>query len=189
MSENSSPSDLISKQILQTQSSSYTYYSIKSVQDAGLMDINKTPYSIRVLLENVIRNADIGPATEDHIKLISSWRPDNKPNSEFPYMPGRVLLQDFTGVPVAVDIAAMRDAVRELGADASMINPIVRSDMVIDHSVQVDHFSTPDALNLNIEMEFDRNTERYQLLKWAQNAFDNFKIVPRGTGIVNHVNL
>ena len=189
MSENSSPSDLISKQILQTQSSSYTYYSIKSVQDAGLMDINKTPYSIRVLLENVIRNADIGPATEDHIKLISSWRPDNKPNSEFPYMPGRVLLQDFTGVPVAVDIAAMRDAVRELGADASMINPIVRSDMVIDHSVQVDHFSTPDALNLNIEMEFDRNTERYQLLKWAQNAFDNFKIVPPGTGIVHQVNL
>ena len=100
------------------------------MQDAGLMDINKTPYSIRVLLENVIRNADIGPATEDHIKLISSWRPNNKPNNEFPYMPGRVLLQDFTGVPVAVDIAAMRDAVRELGADASMINPIVRSDMV-----------------------------------------------------------
>jgi aconitate hydratase len=189
MSENSNPSDLISKQILQTQSGSYTYYSIKSVQDAGLMDINKTPYSIRVLLENVIRNADIGPATEDHIKLISSWRPNNKPNNEFPYMPGRVLLQDFTGVPVAVDIAAMRDAVRELGADASMINPIVRSDMVIDHSVQVDHFSTPDALNLNIQMEFDRNTERYQLLKWAQNAFDNFKIVPPGTGIVHQVNL
>ncbi len=189
MSENSNPSDLISKQILQTQSGSYTYYSIKSVQDAGLMDINKTPYSIRVLLENVIRNADIGPATEDHIKLISSWRPNNKPNNEFPYMPGRVLLQDFTGVPVAVDIAAMRDAVRELGADASMINPIVRSDMVIDHSVQVDHFSTPDALNLNIQMEVDRNTERYQLLKWAQNAFDNFKIVPPGTGIVHQVNL
>jgi len=189
MTGNTNSSDLISKQILQTPSGNYTYYPIKSVQNAGLMDIDKTPYSIRVLLENVIRNADGGPATEDHIKLVSSWRPNNKPNSEFPYMPGRVLLQDFTGVPVAVDIAAMRDAVRELGGDASIINPIVRSDMVIDHSVQVDHFSTPNALNLNIEMEFDRNTERYQLLKWAQNAFDNFKIVPPGTGIVHQVNL
>ena len=189
MSGNANSSDLISKQTLQTRSGTYTYYPIKSAQNAGLIDINKTPYSIRVLLENVIRNADSGPATEDHIKLISSWRPDNKPSSEFPYMPGRVLLQDFTGVPVAVDIAAMRDAVSELGADASIINPIVRSDMVIDHSVQVDHFSTPDALTLNIEMEFDRNTERYQLLKWAQNAFDNFKIVPPGTGIVHQVNL
>ena len=189
MTGNTNSSDLISKQILQTPSGNYTYYPIKSVQNAGLIDIDKTPYSIRVLLENVIRNADGGPATEDHIKLVSSWRPNNKPSSEFPYMPGRVLLQDFTGVPVAVDIAAMRDAVSELGGDASIINPIVRSDMVIDHSVQVDHFSTPNALNLNIEMEFDRNTERYQLLKWAQNAFDNFKIVPPGTGIVHQVNL
>ena len=189
MTGNANSSDLISKHILQTSSGNYTYYPIKSVQNAGLMDIDKTPYSIRVLLENVIRNADGGPATEDHIKLVSSWRPNNKPSSEFPYMPGRVLLQDFTGVPVAVDIAAMRDAVSELGGDASIINPIVRSDMVIDHSVQVDHFSTPNALNLNIEMEFDRNTERYQLLKWAQNAFDNFKIVPPGTGIVHQVNL
>ncbi len=189
MTGNANSSDLISKQVLKTPSGTYTYYPIKSVQNAGLIDLNKTPYSIRVLLENVIRNADGGPATEDHIKLISSWRPDNKPSSEFPYMPGRVLLQDFTGVPVAVDIAAMRDAVSELGGDSSIINPIVRSDMVIDHSVQVDHFSTPDALNLNIDMEFDRNTERYQLLKWAQNAFDNFKIVPPGTGIVHQVNL
>ena len=158
MSGNANSSDLISKQTLQTRSGTYTYYPIKSAQNAGLIDINKTPYSIRVLLENVIRNADGGPASEDHIKQISSWRPDNKPSSEFPYMPGRVLLQDFTGVPVAVDIAAMRDAVSELGGNASIINPIVRSDMVIDHSVQVDHFSTPDALNLNIQMEFDRNT-------------------------------
>ena len=189
MNKNGNPSDLISKNILQTPSGSYTYYPIDSVEKAGLINIDKTPYSIRVLLENVIRNADGGPATEDHIKLVSSWRPDNKPASEFPYMPGRVLLQDFTGVPVAVDIAAMRDAVSELGADASIINPIVRSDMVIDHSVQVDNFSVPNALSLNIEMEFERNTERYQLLKWAQNAFDNFKIIPPGTGIVHQVNL
>ena len=114
MTGNTNSSDLISKQILQTPSGNYTYSPIKSVQNAGLMDIDKTPYSIRVLLENVIRNADGGPATEDHIKLVSSWRPNNKPSSEFPYMPGRVLLQDFTGVPVAVDIAAMRDAVLSL---------------------------------------------------------------------------
>ena len=189
MNKKGNPSDLISKNILQTPSGSYTYYPIDSAEKAGLINIDKTPYSIRVLLENVIRNADGGPATEDHIKLVSSWRPNNKPASEFPYMPGRVLLQDFTGVPVAVDIAAMRDAVSELGGDASIINPIVRSDMVIDHSVQVDNFSVPDALSLNIEMEFERNTERYQLLKWAQNAFDNFKIIPPGTGIVHQVNL
>ena len=182
-------SGLISKKILKTSSGDYAFYSIQTLEEAGLIDISKTPYSIRVLLENVLRNSDGGPATIDHVKLVSSWRPDNKPTSEFPYMPGRVVLQDFTGVPVAVDIAAMRDAVATLGGDASIINPIVRSDMVIDHSVQVDHFSVANALDLNIKKEFERNTERYQLLKWAQNAFDNFNIVPPGTGIVHQVNL
>ena len=189
MSSDYNLSDLISKKVLNTSFGNYTFYSIQALEKAGLIDISKTPYSIRVLLENVIRNSDGGPATIDHVKLVSSWRPDNKPASEFPYMPGRVVLQDFTGVPVAVDIAAMRDAVAVLGGDASIINPIVRSDMVIDHSVQVDHFSVANALNLNIKKEFERNTERYQLLKWAQNAFDNFNIVPPGTGIVHQVNL
>ena len=189
MSSDYNLSDLISKKVLNTSFGNYTFYSIQALEKAGLIDISKTPYSIRVLLENVIRNSDGGPATIDHVKLVSSWRPDNKPASEFPYMPGRVVLQDFTGVPVAVDIAAMRDAVGVLGGDASIINPIVRSDMVIDHSVQVDHFSVANALNLNIKKEFERNTERYQLLKWAQNAFDNFNIVPPGTGIVHQVNL
>jgi len=179
----------ISKKTLKTSSGEYFYYPISSLENDGLININKTPYSIRVLLENVLRNSDVGPATLDHVKLVSSWRPNQQPRSEFPYMPGRVVLQDFTGVPVAVDLAAMRDAVADLGGDSSMINPIVRSDMVIDHSVQVDHFSVPNALNLNIKKEFDRNTERYQLLKWAQNAFDNFNIVPPGTGIVHQVNL
>ena len=189
MSSDYNLSDLISKKVLNTSFGNYTFYSIQALEKAGLIDISKTPYSIRVLLENVIRNSDGGPATIDHVKLVSSWRPDNKPASEFPYMPGRVVLQDFTGVPVVVDIAAMRDAVAVLGGDASIINPIVRSDMVIDHSVQVDHFSVANALNLNIKKEFERNTERYQLLKWAQNAFDNFNIVPPGTGIVHQVNL
>lgn len=179
----------ISTKILKTSSGDYVFYPISSLEDAGLIDISKTPYSIRVLLENVLRNSDVGPATSDHVNLVSSWRPDVKPSREFPYMPGRVVLQDFTGVPVAVDLAAMRDAVADLGGDSSIINPIVRSDMVIDHSVQVDYFSVSNALNLNIKKEFDRNTERYQLLKWAQNAFDNFKIVPPGTGIVHQVNL
>ena len=186
---NEAGSGFNSRKVLQTPYGSYQYFSLTSLEDAGLIDISKTPYSIRVLLENVIRNHDNGPATEEHVRLVASWRPDNKPVSEFPYMPGRVVLQDFTGVPVAVDIAAMRDAVKASGGDASIINPIVRSDMVIDHSVQVDQFAMPNALSLNIEREFERNTERYQLLKWAQGAFDNFKIVPPGTGIVHQVNL
>ena len=189
MSKDCNLPDLISKKILNTSFGNYTFYSIHALEEAGLINISKTPYSIRVLLENVLRNSDVGPATIDHVKLVSSWTPQNKPASEFPYMPGRVVLQDFTGVPVVVDLAAMRDAIAVLGRDASIINPIVRSDMVIDHSVQVDHFSVANALDLNIKKEFERNTERYQLLKWAQNAFDNFNIVPPGTGIVHQVNL
>ena len=127
----------VSKKTLKTSSGDYIFYPISSLEDAGLIDISKTPYSIRVLLENVLRNSDGGPATSAHVNLVSSWRPHKTPSSEFPYMPGRVVLQDFTGVPVAVDLAAMRDAVADLGGDSSIINPIVRSDMVIDHSVQV----------------------------------------------------
>ena len=137
---NKASSNFNSRKVLRTPYGSYQYFPIASLEDAGLIDISKTPYSIRVLLENVIRNHNNGPATEDHVRLVASWRPDNKPASEFPYMPGRVVLQDFTGVPVAVDIAAMRDAVKDSGGDASIINPIVRSDMVIDHSVQVDQY-------------------------------------------------
>ena len=177
------------KRSFDTVDGSVSYYDISVLADAGLIDMAKTPYSIRVLLENMLRKADDGPATDDHVKLVASWRPNAKPSSEFPYMPGRVVLQDFTGVPVVVDIAAMRDAVKKAGCDSSIINPIVRSDMVIDHSVQVDYFSNAGALAMNIEREFERNTERYQLLKWAQGAFDNFNIIPPGAGIVHQVNL
>ena len=177
------------KRSLETMAGTVNYYSLSVLEDAGLLDIAKTPYSIRVLLENALRKADDGPANDDHVKLVASWRPNAKPASEFPYMPGRVVLQDFTGVPVVVDIAAMRDAVSNAGGDSSIINPIVRSDMVIDHSVQVDYFSTAGALAMNIEREFERNTERYQLLKWAQGALDNLKIIPPGAGIVHQVNL
>ena len=177
------------KRSLETTAGTVNYYSLSVLEDAGLLDIAKTPYSIRVLLENALRKADDGPANDDHVNLVASWRPNAKPASEFPYMPGRVVLQDFTGVPVVVDIAAMRDAVSNAGGDSSIINPIVRSDMVIDHSVQVDYFSTAGALAMNIEREFERNTERYQLLKWAQGALDNLKIIPPGAGIVHQVNL
>jgi aconitate hydratase len=172
-----------------TSEGEFNYYSLQALEDAGLIDISKTPFTIRVLLENALRQSDGGVATEDHVRLVASWRPDSKPDSEFPYVPGRVVLQDFTGIPVVVDLAAMRDAVAEAGNDASIINPIVRSDMVIDHSVQVDYFASDGALAMNIEREFERNTERYQLLKWAQSAFNNIRIVPPGTGIVHQVNL
>ena len=178
-----------SRRTFNTSHGAVDYYAISVLEDAGLIEIAKTPYSIRVLLENTLRKADEGLATDEHVRLVSSWRPDAKMAKEFPYMPGRVVLQDFTGVPVAVDLAAMRDAVKNAGGDSSIINPIVRSDMVIDHSVQVDNFSSSGALGMNIEREFERNTERYQLLKWAQGAFDNLKIVPPGTGIVHPVNL
>ncbi|MDA0232189.1 MAG: aconitate hydratase AcnA [Chloroflexi bacterium] len=172
-----------------TSEGEFNYYSLQALEDAGLIDISKTPFTIRVLLENALRNADGGATTEEHVRLVASWRPESKPATEFPYMPGRVVLQDFTGVPVVVDLAAMRDAVAKAGHDASIINPIVRSDMVIDHSVQVDYFASGGALAMNIEREFERNTERYQLLKWAQGAFNNMRIVPPGTGIVHQVNL
>ena len=177
------------KRSFETTAGTVNYYSLSALENVGLLNISKTPYSIRVLLENALRKADDGPANDDHVKLVASWRPNAKPTSEFPYMPGRVVLQDFTGVPVVVDIAAMRDAVSNAGGDSSIINPIVRSDMVIDHSVQVDYFSNAGALAMNIEREFERNTERYQLLKWAQGALDNLKIIPPGAGIVHQVNL
>ena len=131
----------------------------------------------------------IRDSNETQLEQVLKWNKDTVPDKEFPYMPGRVVLQDFTGVPVVVDLAAMRDAVSDLDIEPSIINPIVRSDLVIDHSVQVDSFAQNDSLNMNISREFERNQERYKLLKWAQNAFSNFLVVPPGTGIVHQVNL
>jgi aconitate hydratase len=167
----------------------YSYYDLSALENAGLCNVSTLPFSIRVLLENALRNSHIGPAAEDDVRLIASWSPDQAPPKEFPYMPGRVTLQDFTGVPVVVDLAAMRDAVAEKGGDPSVINPVVHSDLVIDHSVQVDYFASEGALARNIDLEFERNVERYKLLKWSQIAFDNMLVVPPGTGIVHQVNL
>ncbi len=167
-----------------------TYYSLQALEDAGLIDISKTPFTIRVLIENVLRNVSEGPATEDHLKLVASWSPRKTPNSEIPLMPGRVVMQDYTGGPVIVDLTAMRDVVSEAGLDPSIINPVIQSDLVIDHSVQVDYFATTGALAENMDREFERNEERFRLLKWAQGAdWSNLRVVPPGTGIVHQVNI
>ena len=154
----------------------------------GMMELDHLPFSIRILVENALRHAGRGIVTEDHVLQIARWT--GRPASdEIPFMPARVVLQDFTGVPCVVDLAAMRDAMAAMGGDPQRINPVVPCDLVIDHSVQVDHFGTAEAYQQNVALEFGRNKERYQLLKFAQRAFQNFRVVPPGTGIVHQVNL
>jgi aconitate hydratase len=166
-----------------------TIFRLDALSEAGLVDIDTLPFSIRVLLENVLRHAGAGLVTEDHVAAVAHWAPEPDRSVDVPFMPGRVVLQDFTGVPAVVDLAAMRDAIVGLGGDAQQINPLVPTDLVIDHSVQVDFFGTPMAFRLNVEKEMARNSERYALLRWAQQAFHGFRVVPPGTGIVHQVNL
>jgi aconitate hydratase A / 2-methylisocitrate dehydratase len=166
----------------------YTYYRLEA---AGAPDLARLPYTVKVLLENLMRHADAGSSlvTADDVRALAAWDPANPAEYEIPFMPGRVVLQDFTGVPCVVDLAAMRDAVAEMGGDPSRINPLVPADLVIDHSVQVDQYGTEAAFLINVQREYERNGERYALLRWAQQAFDNFRVVPPGTGIVHQVNL
>ena len=166
-----------------------TIYRLEALATAGLTDLDRLPFSIRILLENVLRHTGNGVVTEDHVRAVAGWRPQPDRSQEVPFMPGRVVLQDFTGVPAVVDLAAMRDAIASLGGDPDRINPLVPTDLVIDHSVQVDFFGTTMAFQLNVEREMQRNSERYQLLRWAQQAFHGFRVVPPGTGIVHQVNL
>ena len=156
---------------------------------SGLGDVGTLPMSIKVLLESCLRNCDGRVVTEDHVKALAAYDPTNVGETEIAFTPGRVVLQDFTGVPCVVDLAAMRDAMRNLGGDPQKVNPLVPCDLVIDHSVQVDAFNSGVALTLNAEKEFERNQERYEFLKWGQQAFDNFRVVPPATGIVHQVNL
>ncbi|HEY1094215.1 MAG TPA: aconitate hydratase AcnA [Glycomyces sp.] len=149
----------------------------------------RLPYSLKVLLENLLRNEDGADITADHIRALGSWDPAAKPSTEIQFTPGRVIMQDFTGVPCVVDLATMREAVRDLGGDPSKINPLAPAEMVIDHSVIVDFFGHPDSFQRNVEREYERNRERYQFLRWGQTAFDEFKVVPPGTGIVHQVNI
>ncbi|HYH92975.1 MAG TPA: aconitate hydratase [Candidatus Saccharimonadales bacterium] len=147
------------------------------------------PVTVRILLENLVRHAGGGIVTADDVETLASWRPGEPAEAEIPFMPSRVLLQDFTGVPAVVDLAVMRDAMAELGGDPAKVNPLVPADLVIDHSVQVDMFGTPGSFAFNVEREYERNGERYQLLRWAQTAFRDLRVVPPGTGIVHQVNL
>ncbi|MCB0358616.1 MAG: hypothetical protein KDD44_03245, partial [Bdellovibrionales bacterium] len=165
------------------------YYSLPDLESAGVASMSRLPYSVRVLLESALRNCDGFAFTEEHVRALAAWEPNPKQREETPYMPARVVLQDFTGVPSLVDLAAMRDAMKRLGKSPKRINPLTRCDLVIDHSVQVDHYGTSEALRLNEQIEFQRNRERYQFLKWGQQSFDNLRVVPPATGIVHQVNL
>ncbi|MBA3447953.1 MAG: aconitate hydratase AcnA [Pseudaminobacter sp.] len=168
----------------------YVYYSLPEAEKNGLTGIGQLPYSMKVLLENLLRNEDGRSVTKASIQAVASWLTDKgMAGVEIAYCPARVLMQDFTGVPAVVDLAAMRDAMAALGGDPQKINPLVPVDLVIDHSVIVDEFGTPRALGRNVELEYERNQERYKFLKWGQQAFRNFRVVPPGTGICHQVNL
>ena len=164
-------------------------YRLSKLEDAGLGNISALPYSIRVMLEAVLRTCDGFSVTEEDVKNLAAWQAADPAKLEIPFKPSRVVLQDFTGVPAVVDLAAMRSAMQRLGGDASKINPLIPVDLVIDHSVQVDKFGTADALELNVDIEFQRNQERYEFLRWGQKAFSNFRVVPPNVGIVHQVNL
>lgn len=167
---------------------SYTIYQLASLSSVGA-DLNKLPFSIKVVLESLLRNCGDGFTSPEDVEAIARWTPESVGQQEIQFKPARVLLQDFTGVPAVVDLAAMRNAMQELGGDPAKINPLSPADLVIDHSVIVDVFGTNDALRLNALIEFDRNRERYEFLRWGQQAFDNFNVVPPATGIVHQVNL
>ena len=151
--------------------------------------VNRLPYSLKILLENLLRHEDGRDVTRDDILALANWDPKAAPSTEISFTPSRVILQDFTGVPAVVDLAAMRDAVVKLGGSADKINPLSPAELVIDHSVQVDKYGSANALDLNNKIEFQRNRERYQFLRWGQSAFENFRVVPPNTGIVHQVNL
>ncbi|GAB6928740.1 aconitate hydratase AcnA [Paenibacillus sp. JCM 10914] len=174
---------------LEVAGKNYRYFSLQALEEQGYGDVSKLPFSIRVLLEAAVRQFDGRAITEDHVKLLSKWNEARDNNKEIPFIPARIVLQDFTGVPVVVDLAAMRDTVKKSGGDPKQINPLVPVDLVIDHSVMVDAFGTDQALEYNMKVEFERNEERYRFLRWAQTAFNNFRAVPPGTGIVHQVNL
>ncbi len=171
---------------LNVGNSDYEIYRLDAVKDGH---VDRLPYSLKILLENLLRHEDGRDVTRDDILALAGWDPKAAPSTEISFTPARVVLQDFTGVPAVVDLAAMRDAVVKLGGSADDINPLSPAELVIDHSVQIDHYGAANALDLNTKIEFQRNKERYQFLKWGQQAFDNFKVVPPSTGIVHQVNL
>jgi aconitate hydratase len=168
-------------------SETYRIHRISGV--AGLENAARLPYSLKILLENLVRTEDGANITADHIRALANWDPEAEPDTEIQFTPARVIMQDFTGVPCVVDLATMREAMADLGGDADKINPLAPAELVIDHSVIADIFGRPDAFERNVELEYERNRERYQFLRWGQTAFDEFKVVPPGTGIVHQVNI
>ena len=179
---------LKTRSTLEAGGKSYAYYSLDKA-GAALGDVSRLPFSMKVLLENLLRFEDGVTVTRDDLQCMADWLKERRINREIQYRPARVLMQDFTGVPAVVDLAAMRDAMKSLGGDPQKINPQVPVHLVIDHSVMVDEFGTPKAFEDNVALEYRRNAERYEFLKWGSKAFDNFKVVPPGTGICHQVNL
>src|SRR3984893_1818730 len=182
------PDSFHSASTLTSGSNAVHYFSLKALESSGT-NLTRLPFTLRVLLENLLRCEDGRTVTADDIKFLANWDPQAEPSREIAFMPARVLMQDFTGVPAIVDLAAMRDAMKTLGGDPEKINPLQPAELVIDHSVQVDEFGTERAYDLNAALEFQRNRERYAFLKWGQTAFNNFSAVPPGMGICHQVNL
>jgi aconitate hydratase len=175
--------DLSGASNLEVDGQTYKYFSMSE------LGVSKLPYSLKILLENMLRTKDGANVTDAHVAALVNWDPGAEPDTEIQFSPARVIMQDFTGVPCVVDLATMREAVKDLGGDPQQINPLAPAEMVIDHSVVIDVAGSPDAAELNVEYEYKRNAERYQFLRWGQTAFDNFKVVPPGTGIVHQVNI
>ncbi|MED1741145.1 aconitate hydratase AcnA [Bacillus swezeyi] len=178
-----------SRKSFTVQGKTYSYYSLKALEDQGIGKVSKLPYSIKVLLESVLRQVDGRVITEEHVKNLAKWGTAELEDLDVPFKPSRVILQDFTGVPAVVDLASLRKAMDSVGGDPDKINPEIPVDLVIDHSVQVDKAGTEDALTINMDLEFERNAERYKFLSWAKKAFNNYQAVPPATGIVHQVNL
>ncbi len=183
------PKDTLNtRRTLNVGDTEYDYFSLKAAENS-IGDISRLPYTLKVLLENLLRFEDAESVTTEDIKAIADWQKEQRSSNEIAYRPARVLMQDFTGVPAVVDLAAMRSAMAELGGDPELINPLAQCDLVIDHSVMVDKFGTEHAFKQNVDLEMERNAERYEFLKWGQNSLDNFNAVPPGTGICHQVNL
>ena len=166
-----------------------SYYSLPALEKALGIKVSRLPVSLRIVLESVLRNCDGKKVTEDHVKQVASWKPNADRTDEIPFVVARIVLQDFTGVPLLADLAAMRGVAQKMGKNPKVIEPLVPVDLVVDHSIQIDHYGSKNALDLNMKLEFERNNERYEFMKWGMQAFDTFKVVPPGIGIVHQVNL
>jgi aconitate hydratase len=185
----SHPDSFKCRRTLKVGSKSYAYFSLPQAEKNGLKGASKLPYSMKVLLENLLRHEDGHTVTKDDIKAVVGWLKTKTSDREIAFRPARVLMQDLTGVPAVVDLAAMRDAMKALGGNPEKINPLAEVDLVIDHSVMVDNFGAKDSFKKNVTIEYERNKERYAFLRWGQQAFANFRVVPPGTGICHQVNL